>query len=273
MISVLILTHNEELDLPGCLDSVAWSDDVHVFDSLSTDRTAEIAREHGANLVERRFDNYASQRNAALAGLPFRYPWVFMLDADERPTPELVAEMQQAVAQASDDMAAYRMPRHDLWRQKWLKHAPLSPFNIRLLRPDKVQFVRNINELLEIEGEVGELSHWFNHYPFSKGMAFWLEKHNRYSTMEAVVVAEGTSKKDASWRKALFGRDFHERRRAQKALFYQMPARPIIKWLYVVLVRRALLDGRAGITYATLQALYEYMIVLKTREILDKKQP
>src|SRR5579875_1614057 len=100
MISVLILTRNEEQDLPGCLASVAWSDDVHVFDSMSTDRTGAIAREHGAHFTQRVFDNYARQRNAALETLPFRYPWIFILDADERPTPALAAEMQKTASSA-----------------------------------------------------------------------------------------------------------------------------------------------------------------------------
>ena len=88
MISVLILTHNEEQDLPGCLDSVAWCDDIHVLDSESMDRTAEIARQRGATVTTRRFDNYAAQRNAGMR-LPFRHAWVLVLDADERPTREL----------------------------------------------------------------------------------------------------------------------------------------------------------------------------------------
>src|SRR5215475_15062692 len=84
MISVLILTKNEEQDLPGCLQSVAWSDDVHVFDSFSTDGTAAIAKARGARLTRRVFDGYASQRNAALHGLSFQHDWVLSLDADER---------------------------------------------------------------------------------------------------------------------------------------------------------------------------------------------
>ena len=96
MISVLILTRNEEQDLPGCLDSVAWSDDVHVFDSFSTDRTVEIARERGATVTQREFDTYARQRNAALETLEFRHEWIFLPDADERPTPDMAAEVERA---------------------------------------------------------------------------------------------------------------------------------------------------------------------------------
>jgi glycosyltransferase involved in cell wall biosynthesis len=97
MISVLILTKNEQRDLPECLESVAWSDDVHVFDSYSTDDTVKIAEAAGAKVTQRVFDNYAANRNAGMTEVKFKYPWLFLLDADERPTPELSREMQQAV--------------------------------------------------------------------------------------------------------------------------------------------------------------------------------
>src|SRR5580700_10409761 len=113
MISVLILTKNEESDLPGCLESVSWSDDVFVFDSFSTDRTAEIARTRGVNLVQRTFDGYSRQRNAALDGLPFRHPWIFILDADERPTPELAREMTQVAQSAAAEVGGFRVRRRD----------------------------------------------------------------------------------------------------------------------------------------------------------------
>ncbi|GGG94538.1 glycosyltransferase family 2 protein [Silvibacterium dinghuense] len=267
MISVLILTRNEEQDLPGCLESVAWSDDVHVFDSVSTDRTGEIAAAHGAHFTQRAFDGYARQRNAALEGLPFKYEWIFILDADERPTPELAVEMQRRVASVSPEVNGYRLRRRDFFMGTWLKHAQISPFYIRLVRRGRARYMREINEVLEVDGGVGDLTATLDHYPFSKGIRHWIEKHNVYSTMEARVVADGLSRAQASWRVALFAKDFHARRVAQKALFYRMPARPLLKWAYMMFVRRALLDGSAGIAYATLQSIYEYFIVLKTREL------
>lgn len=267
MISVLILTRNEERDLPECLDSVAWSDDVHVFDSFSTDRTVEIARKRGANVVQRKFDTYARQRNAALETLPFRHEWIFLPDADERPTPELAEEMQQTVAMAAATVGGFRMRRRDFLNGTWLKHAQLSPYYIRMVRRGRARYVRDVNEILEVDGEIGELREMLDHFPFSKGMQHWMEKHNRYSTMEAELIVSGLGSSDASWKKALFEKDFHERRRAQKALFYKMPARPLIKWAYMMFLRRAILDGAAGVKYANLQAQYERMIVRKTREL------
>ncbi len=272
MISVLILTRNEEQDLPECLESVSWSDDVFVFDSLSTDRTAEIARNHGANFVQRSFDGYSTQRNAALEGLPFRYDWVFILDADERPTPDLAEEMRRAVGSARSEINGFRLRRRDFLDGTWLKHAQMSPYYIRLVRRGKARYTREINEVLEVDGEIADLKSPLDHFPFSKGIAHWVSKHNLYSSMEAEVVASGLSHGDASWKTALFAKDFHARRVAQKAIFYRMPARPLIKWIYMVFIRRAILDGRAGIAYANLQSIYEYFIVMKTRELMRNKR-
>jgi glycosyltransferase involved in cell wall biosynthesis len=270
MISVLILTRNEELDLPACLDSVSWSGDVHVLDSQSTDRTRDIAAARGITVTVRPFDTYAAQRNAGLA-LPFRNPWVLVLDADERIPSALSSEMQQAVAAASPAVAAFRLQRRDFLWGTWLKHTQMTPFYVRLLRVGRARYVREVNEVIEVDGDVQNLTQPFDHFPFSKGIHHWIAKHNTYSTMEAQLLVAGTDAARASLRQALFARNFHDRRVAQKAIFYRMPARPLVKWLYLMFVRGALLDGRAGITCATLIAFYEYLIEAKARELRRKQ--
>ncbi len=272
MISVLILTRNEEQDLPACLASVSWSDDVHVFDSCSTDRTQQLAREHGAHVTERRFDGYASQRNAALSTLPFKHNWILILDADERPTPALCDEILQTIANPDPAIAAFKIRRRDFLWDTWLKHAQISPWYIRLVRKGRAQYVREVNEVLEVDGDVGQLVQPLDHFPFSKGISHWIAKHNVYSTMEAELLASGAATQQASLRAALFQKDFHLRRAAQKALFFKLPFRPLLKWYYMVFWRGAILDGSAGIAYATLQSFYEYMIVLKQKEIEFQNQ-
>jgi glycosyltransferase involved in cell wall biosynthesis len=267
MISVLILTRNEQQDLPACLASVAWSDDVHVFDSYSTDSTVAIAMAAGARIHQRQFDDYASHRTAALRELPFKHPWVFLLDADERPTPELSAEMLRVAASAEDSMSGYRLGRRDFLFGTWLKHAQISPFFIRLIRPERSRYTRAINEVLEVEGRIGDLASPLDHFPFSKGIAHWIAKHDVYSTMEAELIHRRQGLQQPSLKTALFHADFHQRRLHQKAIFYRLPGRPILKWFYMVCIRGAILDGHAGLTYATLQSIYEYFIVLKTREL------
>ncbi len=267
MISILILTRNEQQDLPACLKSVAWSDDIHVFDSYSTDDTVTIARQAGANVHQRVFDDYAAHRTAALRQVPFKHGWVLLLDADERPTSELSAEMLQAVSTASAATSGFRIRRHDFLFDRWLKHAQISPLYIRLVRPERSRYTRAINEVIEVEGEIRDVHAPLHHFPFSKGIAHWITKHNLYSTMEAELIVRRQGLQQPSFRKALTSPDFHERRLHQKALFYKIPGRPLVKWLYMMFVRGAVLDGGAGVTYATLQAFYEYLIVLKTHEL------
>jgi glycosyltransferase involved in cell wall biosynthesis len=267
MISVLILTRNEQQDLPGCLASVSWSDDIHVFDSQSTDSTIEIAKAAGAEVHIRAFDDYATHRNAALTTTPFKHLWVFLLDADERPTTALSREMQQLALAAPPETSAFRVRRRDHLFGTWLKHAQLSPYYIRLVRPERCHYTRAINEVLEVDGLIGDLSYPLDHFPFSKGIAKWVEKHNLYSTMEAELIAHNQGLQNPSLVTALRDPDFHTRRLHQKAIFYRLPGRPLLKWLYMVFLRGAILDGAAGLTYATLQAFYEYLIVIKTKEI------
>ena len=140
MISIVILTRNEERDLPGCLASVKGCDDVHVFDSCSTDATAEIAKSMGAQVHRRRFDSYAAQRNAALATVPFRHGWVFVLDADERLTPALWAEALDAIRAADPAIAAFRVRRRDYFLGRELRHAQMLPWYTRLVRLGRVRY-------------------------------------------------------------------------------------------------------------------------------------
>ncbi len=267
MISVVILTRNEASDIRGAIESVAFSDDVHVFDSFSTDGTQGIASAMGAKVQERAFDNYAAQRNASLTQPAFRHAWLLILDADERPTPELAAEMQHAVETAGPEVAAFRLRRHDYLWGTWLKHAQITPYYTRLVRRGRARYVREVNEVLEVDGSIVELRAPLNHFPFSKGMTHWVAKHNVYSTMEARMVSSGAAVEQASVRNALVHGDRAVRRAAQKAIFFRLPLRPLLKWCYMMFVRGAVLDGYAGLTYATLQSFYEYLIVIKTREL------
>ena len=268
MISVLILTKNEEHDLPACLESVRWSDDVHVFDSRSTDDTRAIAVAAGAHVQERTFDNYAAHRNAALREISFQHPWLLLLDADERIPTSLADEMQRVVRLPSTaGLSGFSIRRRDFLFGTWLQHAQISPFYIRLVRPERARYTRAINEVLELDGPVATLSQPMDHFPFSKGIGHWVRKHDLYSTMEAELIFRQQGLNQPSLHTAIRSKDFHERRLHQKAIFYRLPGRPLLKWAYMMFVRGALLDGAAGVTYATLQSFYEYLIVLKTKEL------
>jgi len=271
VISILILTRDEEQDLPGCLDSVAWCDDIHLLDSESTDNTVAIARQRGATVTTRRFDTYAAQRNAGMQ-LPFRNDWVLVLDADERPTPELNAEMLPAVTAAPASVSGFRIRRRDFLWGTWLKHAQMTPYYVRLLRVGRVHYTRDVNEIVDVDGDILELHSPLDHFAFSKGISHWIAKHNAYSSKEAELLANGDAIRGASLYQALFARNFHERRVAQKAIFYELPGRPLIKWCYMMFIRGALLDGHAGIMYATLHSFYEFLIEVKCRELIRRRE-
>jgi len=269
VISVLILTKNEEKDLPGCLQSVAWCDDIHVFDSYSTDGTIEIARQFGATVTQREFDNWAAHQNWGLANLPFKYPWVLYIDADERVTSELSTEVRQAV-QNPGETVAFRIQRRDFFMGSWLKHVQASPYYLRLFRPERMRYERLVNPVSLPDGPVTSLKGYLDHYPFSKGIGHWLDRHNKYSALEARQIWDNRRNNERfSLQKAFLEKDFHQKRFHQKELFYRLPGRPFIKFCYLYILKRGFLDGNPGLVYATLQAFYEYMITLKTNEIMQ----
>jgi len=269
-VSVLILTLNEESNLGGCLDTLSWSDDVVVFDSGSTDGTCAIARSRGARVVTRPFDNWSAHQNWAVANIEFRHPWVLYFDADERCPPELRDEVL-ARAQASAPEAALRIRRKDYFMGRWLKHAQLYPtWLIRLFRPSRIRYERLVNPVAVVDGQIGELAEHIIHFPFSHGISHWIARHNRYSDMEAL---EAEKVRDGAHARArLWTRDPNERRRALKDIFFRLPARPVLKFLYYYGWRRGFLDGRAGLSYASLQAIYEYMIACKSWELERRRR-
>lgn len=275
MISIFVPTKNEEQDLAGCLQSVSWSDDVHVFDSGSTDSTRTVAEEAGAHFFSRTSSgkqelfggNEAEHKNWALRNLPFKYDWVLHLDADERVSLELAASLKQAVQHPGPNVA-FRIRRRDFWGTTWLKHVQASAYYLRLFRADKMRYERLINPVSVPDGPVGELSGFLDHFPFSKGLVNWVTRHNSYSTLEAQqILRNRAANKPFSVGKAFLVKDVNERRFHQKELFYRLPARPLLKFLMLYFGKGGFLDGRAGFRYAVLQSIYEYLIVLKTKDL------
>ena len=266
-VSVLILTLNEADNIERCIGALDWCDDVVVLDSFSTDDTAGKARQLGARVFERKFDNFAGQRNYALEHLDLRHDWVLHLDADEVVTEELAAEISDVVQ--SGTFAAYKIPSRLMFRGKWLKYSGMYPvYQVRLGRKEQLKFVQvghGQRESLE-PSSVGTLQNACLHYGFSKGMTDWIERHNRYSSDEAI---ENLARVQTGGRpiSGLFSSDGMERRRAAKVLATRVPFRPFLRFIYMYLLNRGIFDGSAGWTYCRLMAMYEYWTVLKEREI------
>jgi len=267
-VSFVVLTKNEQQDLPGCLQSIAWSSDIVVYDSCSTDRTQQIATDAGSRIIHRPIDNWASHQNWGLRNITFRNTWLFYIDADERLTPEAATELQAIASNPDPQFVAYRIRRRDFFQGRQLRYVQTSPWYIRFFRPEFVRYERLVNPITVVDGPVGDLNHHLDHYPFSKGLSHWIARHNSYSTFEAQqILLNRASQEPFSLPAAFLERDFNRRRYHQKELFYRLPARPLIKFLLLFVLKRGFLDGRPGFTYALLQSIYEAMIVLKVQEL------
>jgi len=270
-ISVLVLTLNEAANLPACLTALTWSDDVVVLDSFSQDETVAVAERWGARVYQRAFDDFARQRNYALEQIPFRHDWVLHLDADEIVTQALREEMAAAVAGGGFD--AWRLPSKMMFMGGWLRYAGLYPsYQVRLGHRDRFRFKQvghGQREDLAPE-RIGTLQEPYLHYSFSKGLTDWFDKHNRYASAEAAEAVRLLGVGGCQDWSGLWAREPTRRRRALKALSMRLPFRPLLRFLYMFVVRRGFLDGRAGLIYCRLLAIYEYLIVLKTRELLAR---
>lgn len=261
MFSVLILTLNEEHNLPRCLESVCGCDDVVVLDSGSTDRTAEIALQAGARVFTRPFDDFASQRNHAQRELPFRHPWVFHLDADEQMTPTLMAECNAAVSDQACD--GYFVAPHMIFHGRWIRRSTDYPaFQARFVRAPEFAFIQVGHGQREAPGtRMKYLRHCYLHDLSSGGDQTWYEKHARYARDEAREHRQGGR---PNWR-ALRSADPLVRRRAAKALSYRLPFRPQLRFVYQYFLRGGFLDGAAGLGYCRLLARYERLVSVELR--------
>jgi glycosyltransferase involved in cell wall biosynthesis len=266
-VSILILARNEEANLAQCLASVAWSDDIVVLDDNSTDGTAEIARRAGVRLIRHSAGGEREQRTYSLREISFKHPWVYNPDADEVTPHDLRDEIMKTAADPARYEVAYRVRFKNMFLGKWIRRSSLYPtWVMRLFRPEKISFERRINLTYCAEGPVGFLRAHFLHYPFTKGLDSWIEKHNRYSRLEAEEGLEIMNTSDLRW-KELFDRDPIARRRALKELFFRLPARPALRFVYAYILRAGFLDGTQGLTYCRLMAMYESMISIKMAEL------
>jgi glycosyltransferase involved in cell wall biosynthesis len=271
-VSFIIPTRNEERNIRHAIESVvAWADEVFVLDSYSEDRTIEIAGEMGAKIARRRFDNFSAQKNWALDNLPFRNEWVFFLDADERVPSQLQAEIVDVVKEPSGPFAGFYVARQNYFMGVAVHHGGWYPdrrlifFKQRLGRYER----RIVHEHIVLDGCAGHLQHALLHFNDNKGLHQYFERHNVYSTMEALEAYKYLTESDTrrSLRATLFG-EVPERRRALKQWAYRyLPCRPLFKFLWSYFLKRGFLDGRVGFRYCLLQSFYEYQVSLKMREL------
>jgi hypothetical protein len=189
-----------------------------------------------------------------------------MVDADERVPPDLAEEIAAAVRHADAGTVMFRMRRKDFFLNRWLRRSSGYPTWFgRLVRLGHVHVEREVNEEYIADGNIAYLKSHLLHYPFNRGVAHWYERHNRYSTLEAL--AKVRMRDSPLSLKSIFGSDPIDRRRELKRILYRMPMRPSIYFFYLYLVRLGFIDGRAGLAFCRMRASYELIIDLKVLEL------
>jgi glycosyltransferase involved in cell wall biosynthesis len=259
-ISIIMLTLNEEFYITEAIQNAnCWAEEIFIVDSCSTDRTVDIALEHGIKIVQRVFTDFGEQWNFAIDRLPIKTPWTMKLDPDERATSGLVEEMGQVV-RSPEACTGYWIPR-----RLWFMGKPLhvKQHVLRLWKTGKCRFSDVIvNEHPIIDGGVGKLNAMIEHYD-SLNLTHWWDKQNRYTTMEAIMKAKGDG---FSVKPKLLG-TLLQRRMFLKKYFYQVPLRFQLLWLYLLFKEGAWRDGDTGRAWAHLRVEVMRMIEFKVEEM------
>lgn len=279
-VSVLVPIRNEAGNLPRCLASIAWADEIVVVDSQSTDDSAEIARRHGAEVVQFRFNGiWPKKKNWALENIPWRHEWVLILDADEVMPPDAEREIAELVARDGAGHAGYWINRRFMFMGRWLKHAYYPNWNLRLFKHRLGRYERlvqgatesgdnEVHEHIIVNGTTGRLRCEMDHYAFASIDVF-VEKHNRYSNWEArLELEEGLDHARNHVPQSAPVR----LRRMLKRLVRRLPCRPLLRFLYVYIFQAGFLDGREGYLFARLHAVYEFLAVAKAAELRKQRQ-
>ena len=271
-LSVFVPCKNEEANLARCLESVPWVDEVFVVDSQSTDRTATIAQEHGAKVVQFEYKGgWPKKKNWALENLPFSHEWVLILDADECLPPEAEEEIRKIVTNPDERHSGYWINRRYFFLGKPLKHAYFPNWNLRLFKHKHGRYEKitdlttdsgdhEIHEHVVVKGSTGKLTSIMDHHAFPTIDSF-VEKHNRYSNWEAIVESSAKDDETALQHEAVKGK------RRLRRIFRKLPFRPTLRFLYVFLWQGGILDGWPGYVFARLHAQYEFLSVAKAKAI------
>ncbi len=277
-LSVLVPVKNEAANLRECLATVAFAEELVVVDSASTDGTQEIATMAGAQVVQFPWNGkFPRKKNWALENIPWRHDWVLIIDADERITPELEKQIRDAVRR--DDVDGFYLNRHFWFLDGWINHCGYFPsWNLRLFRHRLGRYERieidgdvrcgdnEVHEHVLLNGRAEYLSAPMEHYAYPDIVSF-VEKHNRYSTWEAAAREQSYQ---GAGQKALRATPFAttlERKRWLKKFAMRTPCRPALRFFYHYIWKQGFRDGYRGWVLCCLLSWYEFVIVIKTREM------
>lgn len=264
MVTVIILTKNEEKNIGHCIRSLNWCSDIVVLDSGSTDETCRVANQLGVRVEQHEFRSFAAQRNWALENLSLKNRWVLFLDADEESTQAFANSLLSAVAAASDRVVGFFCCWKMMLGGRWLKHSDSFPkWQLRVVRVGYASFkdVGHGQKEGAFDGDLYYIKEPYVHYCFRKGWFDWVAKHNIYSTKEA----EYRSGQAINIR-GMFSVDASRRNVAFRSICTRTPLWPLVRFLHAYVWSCGFLEGGAGFRYCVMLAWYEYLIVIKVGE-------
>jgi glycosyltransferase involved in cell wall biosynthesis len=262
-LSVIILSFNEETNLPACLDSLdGLRCSVFVLDSFSTDKTPQIALDRGVPFYQHAFENYAVQRNWSQQNLPIQTPWVLHLDADERLTPELVTEINSLMEDPPADIHGFLFRKRTIFMGKWIRHGGHYPsYHLRLFRSGSGRCEdRLYDQHFIVDGPVEKLNNDYLDIVASD-LSSWTLRHARWAQMEAreMLAAEGVGRQvDPNF----MGTPI-ERRRWMRNTYGRRPlfVRAFLYGCYRYFFRLGFLDGKEGLIFHVLQGFWFRFLV------------
>jgi glycosyltransferase involved in cell wall biosynthesis len=245
-LSVVIVTLNEEDRLRGCLESVAWADEVIVIDAESHDKTVQIARDFTDRVIVRPWPGFAAQKNFGLAEAGG--DWILSLDADEQVSPELRDEIAGVLA-ADGPHDGYRAPRRNIFWGRWIRHGGLWPdWQLRLFKRGRGRFgERAVHESVTVTGSVGRLVSPLVHLSY-RDVSDFLSRADRYSTLAAQEWVRSGAPVRAG----------------------DLVLRPAARFLSMYLLKGGCLDGRRGFLLAALYAYYVFVRSVKAWELKER---
>lgn len=261
-LSVVILTKDEEQNLPVALQALAGLDaEVFIVDSGSSDRTIEIAQAAGCTVVTHDFTTHARQLNWALDNLPLKTDWVMRLDADERLTAELVAELREKLPNLPADVTGLMLKRRVYFWGRWMRHGGYYPlWLLRIWRRGAARCEdRDMDEhMLIADGRIANLDRDLideNH----KGLGFWIDKHNRYADKEVAALRSAAGGADAG----RAGYAVARKRFLKDKIYGRAPRflRAFLYWAFRYFIQLGFLDGKPGFVFHFLQGFWYRLVV------------
>lgn len=276
-VSVIILTHNEEKHIARCLESLhAFTRQVFIVDSFSTDRTVDIARSLGAVVVQNPWVNYASQFNFGIANTPFPTDWLMRMDADEYVTPELAAEISSRLPTLPATTSGIYVKRRVMFMNRWIRHGSYYPtWLMRLWRRGQGICEETwMDEHIKLTaGEPLQFAHDIVDHNLNN-LTWWTQKHNLYAIREVIDLLNIRYNFEESERveARLFGSQ-EQRKRYLKVKYASLPlfTRPVLYFLYRYVIRLGFLDGQKGFVWHFLQGLwYRFLVDAKILEVYQR---